>query len=490
MILSNDISVLHALILSQQEQIGLLQKQNSILQEKNILLVKKVALLEEKVSELEERLSKNSTNSNKPPSSDGLSKKPKLKPAFPRKKGKKSGGQIGHEGKTLEFSLAPEHINQLLPNNCLCGKDLDIKKAEVIQIRQVFDLPEPKLEVTEYQKMGCTCTKCGLYNEGEFPTSVKAPVQYGVGVRALVVLLNVAFKLPLKKIQTLFVDLYGFAINENTIIQATKKCYDQLEQGEQIIKKNLLQSIVAHFDETGLRVAGKLHWLHTCCSNLFTYLFVHQKRGKGALLDKDSLLPDFKNWVIHDCWSSYFKFIECQHGLCGAHILRELVALEEKGIKWAIWFKRYLLTLYQMSDEGKNKLNKAQQQKALQLFDKTWEAANQIEPLPKKSSSGRGKPKGTKGRNLLIRLKKHQTALLAFAMNKEVPFTNNQAERDLRPAKTKQKVAGCFRTLQGAKIYARIFGFISTTRKHQFSVFKELKAAFQGDTFPAKPETT
>ena len=171
------------------------------------------------------------------------------------------------------------------------------------------------------------------------------------------------------------------------------------------------------------------------------------------------------------------------HGICGAHILRELTALEEKNTQWATWYKRYLLTLYYMSDEGKSQLNPKQQQKALALYNKIWTYADQAEPPPQKSATGRGRPKATKGRNLLIRLKKHQAAVLAFAFHKEVPFTNNQAERDLRPAKIKQKVAGSFRTLEGAKIYARIQGFLSTTRKHQFSVFNELKAALKGDTF-------
>lgn len=464
-----DISILQALVLEQQSQILELQKQNRELMQR--------------ILELEARLKKDSHNSNKPPSSDGLKKKPVSKPAFPRKKGKKSGGQPGHKGKTLEIIETPDFVEHHLPMKCKCGEFLDKEQAEVLEIRQVVDLPEPKLEVTEHQKLGCTCGKCGHYNEGSFPQGINARIQYGVGVRALIVLLNIAFKLPLKKIQTLFGDLYGYWINENTIIQATKKCYTKLEASEQVIKQNLLQSVVAHFDETGMRVAGKLHWLHTCCNQLYTYLFLHAKRGKKALLDTPSLLPDFKNWAIHDCWSSYFKFTDCQHGICGAHILRELTALEERDIIWALWFKRYLLTLYHLSDKGKSKLNEVLQQKALQLFDKIWNYADQIEPQPKKSQSGRGRPKGTKGRNLLIRFKEHKSAVLAFAFNIEVPFTNNQAERDLRPAKTKQKVAGSFRTFEGAQIYARIFGFISTVRKNQLSVFNELKATFNGYTF-------
>lgn len=438
--------------------------------------------LQAQVKELESRLNKNSSNSNKPPSSDGLAK-PKRQAAFPRKKGKKAGGQPGHKGKTLELCATPDHINPLLPSHCECGTTLDKSKAEILQVRQVFDVPVPKLEVIEHQQLACNCANCGSYNKGEFPAGVTARVQYGVGVRALVVLLNIAFNLPLKKIQSLFSDIYGYAINTSTILKATQDCYEQLQASEQVIKQSLLNRIVTHFDETGLRVAGQLHWLHTCCDSLFTYLFVHLKRGKKALLDTPSLLPDFKNWAIHDCWSSYFSFTHCKHGICGAHLLRELTALIEKDTQWAVWFKRYLLTLYSQSDQGKGQLTAIQQEKALLLFDKIWNYADQAEPPPIKTPGKRGRPKATKGRNLLNRLKEHQSEVLAFAFNKKVPFTNNQAERDLRPAKTKQKVAGSFRTLEGAKKYARIYGFISTTRKHQFSIFNELKKAFTGETF-------
>ncbi len=476
MILPADIASCHQMIL-------LLQSQNEELGNQNKLLLVRM-------SELEDRLNKNSQNSNKPPSSDGLRKKPKIRPAFAREKGKKSGGQEGHQGKTLEFSATPDFVEEHLPKRCDCGEKLDKSQAEVVEKRQVFDLPEPKLEVTEHQKLACTCSKCGELNEGVFPEGVNARVQYGISVRALVVLLNIAFKLPLKKIQTLFGDLYGYAINDSTIINAVKRCYTGLESSEAAVKKNILQSIVTHFDETGLRVVGKLHWLQVCSTKLYTYFFIHPNRCKKALEDAASLLPQFKNWAIHDCWKSYFKFIECLHALCGAHIIRELVALEEREIQWASWFRRYLFALYNLSEKGTKALNETQKKKSLLLFEKIWANADKIEPLPKKSGSKRGKPKATKGRNLLIRLKKHQEALLAFAFYEEVPFTNNQAERDLRPAKTKQKIAGSFRTINGAQYYARIFGFISTARKNQFSVFNELIAAFNGDTFLTEVKTS
>lgn len=467
--LPSDISACHDLILKQQQQINDLQRQ--------------VAHLSLNQTELTERLNKNSRNSNKPPSSDGYAK-PVSKPAFARKKGGKRGGKPGHRGKTLEICEQPDHFNEILPQKCSCGQLLDKDSARVIEVRQVFDLPVPKLEVTEHIVLGCTCPKCGAYNQGEFPEGVNARLQYGAGVRALMVLLNVGFKLPVKKTQLLFADLFAYAINAGTVINATLKCFDQLEASEQATRKSLVQSLVNHFDETGLRVQGALYWLHTCCNGLFTYLFVHAQRGKTALQDAAvSILPNFKGWAVHDCWDSYFKIPGSRHAICGAHLIRELVALEEKGVQWASWFRRYLLTLYHLSAQGKQALDATQQKKALSLFEKIWEQADLLEPPPEKPPNKRGRPKATKGRNLLGRLQKHRSAVLAFAFHAEVPFTNNQAERDLHPAKTKQKGTGCFRTLEGAQIYARIFGFISTARKHQSSVFNELKLAFEGKTF-------
>jgi len=430
-----------------------------------------------RLEKLEEQVKKNSTNSNKPPSSDGLKKQP----AFPRKRGKKRGGQEGHKGKTLELVETPDAAIPLLPERCTCGTSLDKSIAIIGERRQVFDLPDPKLVVTEYQKLICHCGHCGLEVSGEFPSNVSSRVQYGPGVRSLTTLLNCGFALPIKKIQQLFTDLYGYCINESTITGNNINCHSLLGPVETAIKERLLEEPVGHSDETGVRVAGKLHWLHVFSSLLYTFFFVHAKRGKKALEDTMSILPDFSGWLVHDCWSSYFKFKGCKHALCGAHIIRELNALDEKGVKWAKWFRRYLFALYYMAQASEGVLSLSLQAKALAVFDRIVAYADEIEPVPVKIKGKKGKPKATKGRNLLNRLVKHRAAVLAFAFHQEVPFTNNLAERDLRPIKTKQKVAGAFRTVQGAQNHARIYGFISSARKHQINIFNELKKVFQGE---------
>lgn len=432
-------------------------------------LLSRIEALEQENAQLKSQLHQDSHNSHRPPSSEGLSKKP----ALPKVTKGKQGGQPGHRGKTLQMRSTPDVVYPLQAEACSCGASLAGAAQQLEEQRQVFDLPEAHLVVTEYQRYTCQCPACGASNTVAFPEQLTAPVQYGSGVRALISLLNVSYNLSYEKISQLFADLYGYRLNESTAVSAAKQCYRQLASIEQVSRQALQQGEVNHYDETGLRVAGKLHWLHVCCNRQYTYLFVHQKRGREALEDAASILPDHQGRALHDCWSSYFSFANCSHALCGAHLLRELTALQEAGSWWASHFKRYLLALYHLTNKGTGMLSVRQQQKALRLYARLCAYADSLEPTT--ILKDRGRPKATKGRNLLNRLLQHQQAVLAFALHPEVPFTNNQAERDLRPTKTKQKVAGCFRTLQGAEIYARIQAFISTLRKQEKNVFQSLK---------------
>ena len=444
-------------------------------------LLKRVEHLEAENKELKAKVNANSSNSSRPPSSDGLKKKP----AFPKDKSKKRGGQKGHKGKTLKMVSVPDYKVELCPPKCSCGTSLLEVKKTCETVRQVFDLPDPILEVTEYQQQSCVCPDCGKTNVGEFPEGISPNAQYGSRVRALVTLLSINYKMPFNKIKTLFADLYGYALNESTQINTLNKCYHLLDQTESQIKNQLLASQVNHFDETGLRVAGKLHWLHNCSSQLYTYLFVHTNRGKKALLDPVSLLPDYKGWAVHDCWPSYFKFDQCRHSICGAHLLRELQGLIDQKSTWAGEMHELLLIIYNQTEKGKSKLNKPL--KFIRKYNSICRKADKEEPPP--MINPRGKPKQTKGRNLMNRLVKYKDAVLAFAKYTFIPFTNNLAERDVRHAKVKQKIAGSFRTKHGADIYARIYSFVSTLRKHQLhkeesnlNIFKELVAVFDGKT--------
>lgn len=462
--LPKDIASCHKLIRSQQEII------NKVIPE-----------LVHRIEELEAQLKQNSQNSHRPPSSDG----PKKKPALPKKKKGKRGGQLGHQGKTLEMVDAADYVESSEPEQCKCGYDLSSVRKYIKERRQVFDLPPAQLEVTEYQALACICPKCHAESSGTFPEGVKARAQYGNRVKALVTLLNNDCQIAYSKIRRFFADVFGYAINESTQISANKKCYDGLSETEMAIKSYLLASPTNHYDETGVRINGSNHWLHGCSNGLYTYLFPHLKRGKDAINSEYSLLPQYKGWAIHDCWRTYFKFTDCRHAVCGAHLLRELHALIEQKSSWAESMHDLLMYAYNQSNEGKTKVKKFKT--ISKQYDRICQTAYQEEPPPAYRFKGK-KPKQTKGRNLLNRLVEYKSAVLAFAEFDLVPFTNNQAERDIRPAKTKLKIAGSFRTFTGAQHYARIQGFISTARKNQLNVFNELVATFSGLNSLVAPE--
>ncbi len=449
-----------------------LEEENKILRQENIMLKSEVA-------ELRARLESNSHNSNKPPSSDGY-KKQSVKSGLPKDKISSQGGQKGHKGNTLQQVESPDKIVTCLPGICTCGHEFKEEQLILSEKRQVFDIPQPKLEITEYQIFKACCPVCGQEQRGAAPEGVNAPAQYGNKVKAFAVLLNVHYKLPFKKIQLLFRDLFGYPINESTISTAGEICYDKLEESEKVIMSKIVAEDVVHADETGLRTAGKLHWLHTATTRLYTYLFVHEKRGSGAIQSNKSILRDYIGWLVHDCRASYFNLGKLKHAICGAHILRELEGLiETRETKWAKVFKSFLLFVYKMPFEERIKRRKDIESR----YDRICDIGEKAESPPLKRTGRKGRYKRTKGRNLVERLIREKDAVLAFAFNKEIHFTNNLAERDIRPAKVKQKISNCFRTFKGAEIYARIEGFISTARKNERNIFSELCATFEGNNF-------
>jgi len=462
--LSNDISELKSLVLDLLGRVAELEKEIEHVPElkrENKELKRENKELKQENKELKSRLNQNSKNSHRPPSSDY--KKNKTKPAIPRKKGKKKGGQKGHLGKTLEKRDKADNYVTLLPEQCCCGASLSGITMEEHEIRQVFDIPEPKLEVTQYTAMGCSCPDCGKDVSADFPAGVNSRVQYGDRVKALTVVLLNSCNLSYSR------------LNESTQFSVQQKCHDLLAPGERIIKEKLMQSRVNHFDETGLRVEGRNYWLHNCSNALYTYLFVHKNRGNKAIGGQESILPEYDGIAVHDCWRTYFLHNNADHALCNAHIIRELTAVSETGGVWAKRMADLLLYAYYKSKDGTSVVKDFSF--ISKQYDRICKMADQQEPPPIKNKGA--KHKQSKGRNLFDRLVKHKHLILAFAKNELVPFTNNQAERDIRPAKTKIKVSGCFRTFYGAQRYARILAFISTTRKHQLNVFNEILQTFK-----------
>lgn len=433
-------------------------------------LVEHIAQLETENTEFRRRLELKSHNSSKPPSTDGLAKKPGL----PKASGKKNGGQIGHAGKTLRSVASPDEIVVHHANCCRrCQRQFSVAEvATIVAKRQVFDIPEPRLEVVEHQLGEILC--CGETHYGEFPPDVAKAVQYGTKIKVLSVMLNNEYRLPLEKTEQLLADLYNCSFSQSTVMSANGECYEKLERTENRIKDELLASETVNFDETGMRIEGKLNWLHVASNRRWTYLFTHQKRGKEALASAPSIIKDFTNWAVHDCWESYFRFEKCRHVLCNAHLLRELENLKEQGSSWGKKMQDFIFQMYQGSGKGQKVLAKRAEWEA--EYERICLLGELEEPPPEKGK--RGKPKNSVGRNLLNRLKKHQAGIMEYAFRAEVPFTNNQAERDIRCVKIKQKISNSFRRRKGAEHYARVQGFVSTVRKHKMKVFQEIVNIF------------
>lgn len=410
---------------------------------------------------------------------DGYKKKT-VAPGLPKEKGRRNGGQEGHQGKTLSRVEHSDRIEVHLPSQCqYCGQSFSADDTyEVIHSRQVFDLPEPKFAVTEHRLGQVEC--CGVAQSGEYPAGVSAPVQYGPGVRALVTMLSVDHKRPLEQISQLFADLYGYDLNSGTVLEVLERGYEQSAPLEEAIKARLLETETVHLDETGIRAKGKLHGLHTASTHDSTPLFVHEKRGHEALSSEQSVLKDFTGTAVHDCWALYFKFDNVCHVLWGAHLLRELNGLKENGSLWAEEMHAFLLDMYKMPPPV------VASEEVRKHYQTILEQAKREEPPPRQGK--RGKPKQSPGRNLLDRLRTHPEGVLAFALEAGVPFTNNQAERNLRGTKVKLKVSGSFRTLEGARVYARIQAVISTFRKRGERIFARLRELFSPTPSPTVEE--
>jgi len=433
----------------------------------------RIAELEAEVTELKARLAQTSETSHKPPSSDGYRKKP----AIPRVPGTR-GGQKGHRGDTLKMVTTPDTIDAKFAIACgSCGHQLS--EADVIdtESRQVFDVPQPRLHVHEYRRGRSHCSQCGSHTQTSFPDHVRAPVQYGSGVQALCALLCNDYHVPVAKVRQLFMDLFGQGVNEATVVAANERIYEALASSEAAIGDCLKRSPLLHVDETGLRAQGRLHWLHSASTSGFTYYFLHRKRGKYALESEASLLPGYRGRMIHDCWASYFKFTQARHGLCNAHLIRELRFFAERHVDWAEQTIELLLEAYQRIEQEDALDPPTYYSYKRRYFTLLRQGLERYPPCYPKIA-GRKRKRG-KMRSLMLRLIRHHEAVWAFARHEEIPFTNNQAERDIRMVKLKQKINGGFRTEHGAHVFARIRGFCSTARKQGKQVFKELSRALQ-----------
>src|SRR6266480_6925831 len=459
-----------------QQQQALLSEQNALIQHHG----EQMSSLSEQLKALQDRLAKDSHNSHLPPSSDRFVRTPK---SLRKKSEKKSGGQPGHPGSSLSWSLTPDEVIEQHVERCeACQHDLHAVAACGGERRQVVDLPSPRLVVREYRAEQKHCPDCQHITRAAFPAGVQAPLQYGATIGAIAVYLAQQQLLPLARACEVMSDLLGVQMSEGTVCDLIKRCAGQLAPVEYQIKETLQAAEVIHQDETGLSVAGQRHWMHVTCTPTVTHYHVDASRGQAAL-EAIGILPQFTGISVHDGWGSYFLY-DCEHAVCIVHLLRDLVFLAEQGIQWAADLKTLLLDMKeateQAREQGKHWLD------PLEVVD--WEAqflrlldeGDQAHPRATAPPGKRGRCKQSDARNLLDRLRKQQKAVLTFLEDLRVDFDNNLAERDLRMVKVQQKVSGCFRSEVFAQAFARIRGYLSTLRKQGLPLLSSLQATLCG----------
>jgi transposase len=447
-------------------------------------LEQQAAQQQERLQKLEDQLAKNSQNSGKPPSSDGV-KKPKTK-SLRHPSGRGQGGQKGHKGHTLEMVAEPDYRAVRTLASCPhCAHDLSGEPVMGYEKRQLFDLPAMAIEVTEYQAEMKQCPACHQPAKAAFPEGIVAAVQYGPRLKAQAVYLNQYQLLPWARTCEALADLYNHQPAAAFLQEALQACHQQIKPAVAEIKETVKTAAVAHFDETGMRVVGKLHWLHVASTAHLTYYEVQARRGQVGMAAV-GILPQFTGRAIHDHYRSYFQFNHCLHGLCNAHHLRELQFITDQYQQpWAAQMSQLLLDInaaVARAPTTHRALSPYQCRQFADTYDQLLAAGLAANPLPEKPAQ-KGRPKQTPPKNLLDRLQQHKQQVLAFMYDFRVPFTNNLAERDLRMVKVKQKISGSFRTPNGADIFCAIRSYISTARKHGVNVLTALEAAFQGSPY-------
>ena len=426
------------------------------------------------VSLLLNRITLNSKNSSKPPSTDPNRKRTSKK----GKSDRKPGGQKGHNGTTLEPVDDPDEVTELKIDLRTLPKGPQYQEVGY-EIRQIIDIDISRF-VTEYRAQILEDNQGNRF-VASFPEGVKRPVQYGFNLKANAVYMSQYQLIPYDRIRDHFQDQIHIPVSAGSIFNFNKDAYERLEPFDQWAKTELAKSMLMHADETGINIGGKRHWLHCASNASLTLFYPHAKRGTDAM-DEMGILPFFKGVLCHDHWKPYYRY-KCIHALCNAHHLRELErAWEQDHQQWAKEMKALLLDIAKAVEDAGGQLPSDEAERWRKRYRKLLEKAGIECPPPDESQrkGKRGRLKRSKARNLLERLRDFEQDALRFMEVESVPFTNNQGENDLRMTKVQQKISGCFRSMEGAKIFCRVRSYLSTCRKQGMTATEALTLLFQG----------
>ena len=443
--------------------------------------------LNQTIRELNEKLNKSSRNSSKPPSSDGLNK-PSPK-SLRKPSGKKAGGQLDHPGAYLNTITKSDEIIQHIPSVCNnCYRLNACKKLfRIGETRKVIDAVV-ETRITEHQALVFDCPRYNTQQKGEFPSDIKAVVQYGKNLQALVVSLNTMGAVSVNRTHEILSGVFNIPLSTGTISNMVNSCANNLNGIDEDIRQKLVKAKVINCDETGTRVDGKTFWVHNASNSQYTYLTIHEKRGHEGM-DSGMVLPEYKGIVVHDCWAPYWKYPCIIHALCNVHLLRELTGIEENypEQKWAIEFKHLLMEMKRQKehavDQGKIRLTNELYKEFNLRYDEVMSHAYAENPYIKPKDKKRGRNKKGKILALIERLALNKKSICLFINKFEVPFENNQAERDIRMIKIKTKVSGCFRGIDGARNYLKIMSYVGTAKKHGYSAFEAVQQVISGNPY-------
>jgi transposase len=439
-----------------------------------------LARAQERIAELEERLRQTSRNSSVPPSADGLAKPPPRSRSLRKKSGRKPGGQDGHPGQTLAQVAKADREERHEPGWCSrCGAGLAGRPVTGIERRQVFDLPPVTVTVTEHQLIERQCG-CGQRTRGTAPAGADAPVQYGPRIAAVIIYLYIGQFLSKNRTAQALAELFGVPLSPGTVAAVTARAAGKLDGFLERVRGNIAASDVAGFDETGFRVAGRLHWVHCARTGKYTLLVVHPRRGRKAM-EAMGVLASFAGVAVHDAWAPYDTYSTPAHQLCCAHALRELQAVTDSAPAgqwcWAAQAADALTGMLALASEAIAQGRDAADPAALAAQVHSYRSAVLLGARQTAARSGKLMKKH---HALACRLRDRREDYLRFTADWRIPADNNGSERDIRMAKLKQKVSGCLRTLTGARQFCAIRSYLSTAAKHGLQFFDALVMLTEG----------